>query len=162
MSDPLAILVVCTGNICRSPLGAGFLEHHLAACGGPACAVASRGTHAVTGHPAVRESIEAAHARGIDITHHRASQFSRSDLDWADIVLVMERFHAELIEESFGRVARAKLKLFGGYAGLLDIEDPFGGDAAKFRTIAQQIWDAAQGFVRSPDLRRVPRAAPPA
>ncbi|MFO0984091.1 MAG: low molecular weight protein-tyrosine-phosphatase [Planctomycetota bacterium] len=146
---PGRIVVVCTGNICRSPMAAGFILHHLRLAGLDDRAVQSRGTHAVVGHRAVQESIDAARLRGVDISQHRALQFTRSDVNWADVILVMEREHAELIAGSYGGDARPKLRLFGGYAGLFDIDDPFGGDAARFRTVADQIWTAAAAFVRT-------------
>src|SRR5262249_11544664 len=108
---PSAILVVCTGNICRSPMAAGFIEHHLRLAGIRDRAVQSRGTHAVQGHRAVKEALASAAARGVDISHHRALPFTLSDVDWADVILVMERYHGESIGEEFGPRAREKVRL---------------------------------------------------
>lgn len=146
---PLKILVVCTGNICRSPMAAGFIEHHLRLGGMEDRAVQSRGTHAVEGHRAVKESLEAAAERGVDIAHHRAAMFTAADAVWADVILVMERYHADLVAEQFGASASEKTRLFGSYAGLVEIDDPFGADPGKFRRVATQIWDAARAFVTS-------------
>ena len=107
-SDPTTILVVCTGNICRSPMAAGFIEHHLRLAGLTDRAVQSRGTHALEGHRAVKESVAGAAARGVDISRHRALPFTLSDVDWADVILVMEHYHVETIGQQFGPRARDK------------------------------------------------------
>jgi protein-tyrosine phosphatase len=147
--DPTTILVVCTGNICRSPMAAGFIEHHLRLAGLTDRAVQSRGTHALEGHRAVKESIAGAAARGVDISHHRALPFTLSDVEWADVILVMEHYHVESIGQQFGPRARDKVQLLGKYAGVAEIEDPFGGDAERFDRVAEQIWQATLRFVQS-------------
>ena len=146
---PSSILVVCTGNICRSPMAAGFIEHHLHRAGIEDRAVASRGTHAINGHRAVKEALLVAAARGVDISRHRAAPFTLSDVDWADAILVMERYHIDVLTEQFGARAGAKAQLFGRYAGVVEIEDPFGGDAERFERVAGQIWQASLAFVAS-------------
>lgn len=121
---PFSVLVVCTGNSCRSPMAAGLLAKLLA--GMPAF-VYSAGTGAPVGNPATRAAIEATRAVGVDITRHRAQQLNAGMVRSADLVLVMDEHHREyvvsLVPEASGRT-RLLLE-FAGRPGA-GVEDPIG------------------------------------
>ena len=85
------VLVVCTANVCRSPMAAALLARQLQATRSPT-AVISAGTNAVDAAVA-SEAVAVLSDLGIDIAGHRARLLSRADLDEADLVLVMERAH---------------------------------------------------------------------
>lgn len=101
----LGILVVCTGNVCRSPLGEYLLRDAVA---GTRTVVASRGIRALRGQPATPETVALAASMGLDpatIGQHRAQQISEADLYDADLVLAMARDHRrEVVELSPSRV----------------------------------------------------------
>ncbi len=89
------VLVVCTGNVCRSPiaeglLGAAFVER----LGDQAPEVASAGTMGWEGSGADPNSIAAAAERGVDISGHVARGVATADLVSADLVLAMSSEHA--------------------------------------------------------------------
>jgi protein-tyrosine phosphatase len=86
------ILVVCTGNICRSPMGEALLRHHLSAAGVD-LEVASAGTHASGTSPATGHGIDVMAERGIDLTGHRSTRLDTDALVDADLVLAMTREH---------------------------------------------------------------------
>lgn len=91
-----SILVVCSGNICRSPMAEGFLRRELQerfAEGGPV--VVSAGTIGWENSPAVGESIEAALERGADIREHRAKVLEPELIVAANLVIGMTTEHAE-------------------------------------------------------------------
>jgi protein-tyrosine phosphatase len=95
----LEILVVCTGNVCRSPLGEHLLRDAL--FGMPA-SVTSRGTRALREQPATAETIALAESLGIpsgSIEAHRARQLREADLDRTDLVLAMGREHRREVVE---------------------------------------------------------------
>lgn len=85
----LTVLVVCTGNLCRSPVFAGLLSARL----GRRVHVVSRGTQAVAGAAPPAETVEAGRRLGLDLTGHRARELEDTDLDLADLVLVASRRH---------------------------------------------------------------------
>ncbi|MBI4261107.1 MAG: low molecular weight phosphatase family protein [Actinobacteria bacterium] len=90
------ILVVCTGNICRSPLAEGFLRQLLdERFGRPAVTVSSAGISGWEGSPAHPDSVRAGAERDVDISGHVARRLVRDHLDRAHLVLAMAGEHAE-------------------------------------------------------------------
>ena len=93
-----AILVVCTGNICRSPMAEGFLRDALfRRFGERAPAVSSAGTIGWTGSPASPESVIAAGERGSDIEAHQARELRPPMIEGADLILCMAAEHREAV-----------------------------------------------------------------
>jgi protein-tyrosine phosphatase len=104
------ILVVCTGNICRSPIAEGILRDELQRrLGDDAPEVISAGVSGWDGSPATPEATEAANERGTDISGHVARRLSRRDVDRADLILCMAGEHREQVLHA---VARASDKVF--------------------------------------------------
>jgi protein-tyrosine phosphatase len=96
-----AVLVVCTGNVCRSPVAEGLLRATLhARFGASAPSVASAGVAGWDGSGADPNSVSAAAERGIDITSHRARRLTRADVEDAVLILAMGREHLEQIERA--------------------------------------------------------------
>lgn len=86
-----AILLLCTGNLCRSVMAQGMLSARLAARGIPA-AVSSAGQFG-DGQPPPAEVISVMAARGIDVAGHRSRRVTAADLAAADVVLGLDRDH---------------------------------------------------------------------
>jgi low molecular weight protein-tyrosine phosphatase len=94
-----SILVVCTGNVCRSPIAEGMLGAALVRrVGDDAPEVRSAGTIGWEGTGAMPESIEAAAERGIDIRAHVARRLTPAFLDHTDLILAMAQEHREEID----------------------------------------------------------------
>lgn len=93
-----SILLVCTGNICRTPMAEGFLREHLRhRFPGRSIDVSSAGVIARDGHPATDEAVQAALEREVDIKSHRARRLLAGQIEGADLVLGMAEEHAEEI-----------------------------------------------------------------
>jgi protein-tyrosine phosphatase len=93
-----SILVVCTGNVCRSPIAEGMLRAGFAyRLGRDAPAVSSAGTMGWSGSAADPNSVEAAGERGIDISGHRARELSDRDVASATLILAMSGEHARAV-----------------------------------------------------------------
>jgi protein-tyrosine phosphatase len=90
------VLVVCTGNICRSPMAEGFLKElfRLRADQGERIEVSSAGTSGWDGSPATSEAVSAASEREADISEHRARRLAARHVEQADLVLGMTTDHA--------------------------------------------------------------------
>ncbi|RMH18861.1 MAG: low molecular weight phosphotyrosine protein phosphatase [Gammaproteobacteria bacterium] len=100
------ILVVCIGNICRSPAAEAMLRHRLS----PDHEVSSAGIAALVDHAAFAPIVELMRQRGLDLSGHRARQLTREMTARSDLILVMEKKHVNeihaLAPESRGRVYR--------------------------------------------------------
>lgn len=128
------ILIVCTGNTCRSPMAAALLQRALEASGTASIAVESAGTGAWEGAPASEGSYLVSLEHGLDLSAHRAQLLSRAAVEGADLILTMSRTHLARVRE-LGAGARAHL--LAEYAGRMgrdaEITDPFGGDLVEYR-----------------------------
>lgn len=89
--QPYSIVVVCTGNICRSPAGERLIANAL----GPSVDVTSAGTHALRGHPIDGPMAELLAADGVDVSDFAARQLDSRILRGADLVLAMSAEHRD-------------------------------------------------------------------
>ncbi|MCU1442752.1 MAG: low molecular weight phosphatase family protein [Cryobacterium sp.] len=89
---PFTILVVCTGNICRSPLAEQLLAARLGASGISAT-VASAGTRALVGYPMTAEAAALSVRYGGDPSAHAARQLTAEHVEDADLILAATRYH---------------------------------------------------------------------
>jgi len=85
--------MVCTGNICRSPMAEAILRDELARRGCSDIEVASAGTWADLGNRATPEALEVLAARGIDFAAHRSRPVDLAELTEADLVVAMTSVH---------------------------------------------------------------------
>lgn len=113
------ILVVCTGNICRSPTGEYLLKKEL----GAEFNVKSAGLGALVDHPAHELSQKIALEHGVDMSAHRARQINMDILKWADLVLVMEAGHKKELLHKYPWL-EGKVFRYGKPQGV-DVPDPY-------------------------------------
>ena len=127
--DPLKILFVCAGNICRSPLAEGIFRHLAAAAGRDGeFAVDSAGTGGWhQGEPPDRRSVAVAGFHGVDISAQRARRIVAADFGRFDIILAMDRANLDDLLATAPRGAGAEIHLFTAFAGAPDedIPDPY-------------------------------------
>lgn len=115
------ILLVCVGNICRSPTAEYLLRHRL---GDAPLSISSAGLGALEDHPMDATAASLLLEHGIDARAHRGRQLLPSMLREADLVLVMEREHASRIA-SLAPEASGKVLLLGKWLGEKEIPDPY-------------------------------------
>ena len=131
------ILVVCVGNICRSPTGEALLKHLV-----PKCEVRSAGVQALVGKPADEQAKNIARLHGIEMEGHLARQLDSAMCHEADLILVMETSHIRAVEKICPTV-RGKVMLFGQWLSNKDIADPYRRSDEMFALVYQQIEAAA-------------------
>ena len=140
------ILVVCTGNICRSPLVTGFIQAQIDGYGveDEVC-VKSAGIFAVVGSSASKHSVDILAEMDIDITHHIARTIDIDDIEEADLILVME----ESQRRSLFHLAPQYLHKVLLFNELIDrhddVRDPYGQDRAAYEAIAQHTKEVIEG-----------------
>lgn len=139
------ILVVCTANICRSPLVEGLLRARLAAHQlADQVEVKSTGVYARAGEKASQYSVELLAAKGIDISQHLAAPLSELDVQQADLILVMEERHRQSVFH-FSPLDSYKALLLSELANeRFDLKDPYGQNKAAYNAMlvtVEQILD---------------------
>lgn len=148
------ILFVCTGNLCRSPMAAGFLRHRLSEQGLDARhQVLSAGVWAVDNHPASEQAIAVMAERGIDISNHIAHTTTAKDIAEADLILVMSQEHEQTIRNTWPQYGWKVQRLSEMVGKRKDIADPYGGPIEEYRACADTLEEYInQGFKRILEL----------
>lgn len=144
----MRILVVCLGNICRSPLAEAALREEIAAFGlAEEVTVDSAGTGDWNiGKPPDPRMLAAASDSGLTLGG-TARQIAASDLADSDLILVMDRKNlADVHALAPDEATRAKVRLFLDYAGQGDQEvpDPYYGEDDGFPTVVMMVREAAR------------------
>jgi len=152
MPDPGLVIVVCTANICRSPMGEKLLRHALAAEPEPlrSLKVVSAGIAAARGQPATDNSVAALKKVGIDLSGHASQPLTQELLDRALAVFCMTESHRSMIELHFDRVPK-NLHLFRefiGRDGNAEIPDPFGGNYREYEACRDSMVEAIPSLVQ--------------
>ena len=134
------ILVVCTANICRSPMAAGLLRQRLAIEKVAARhRVVSAGVWAEDGEPASENAVATLAERGIDISDHQSRSLTTAEIAGADLILVMTHEHARLVRQTWPQYAWKVYLLSEMTRKRRDVEDPYGGSIEEYRACADTM-----------------------
>lgn len=136
-----SILVVCTGNICRSPIAERLLRNYL-----PAKKIDSAGVRALVGYEADETACLISERKGVSLTGHSGKKFSASLASKYDLILVMEKEHIEAISE-IAPEARGKTMLLGYWLGRKEIPDPYRKSYEAFESVYENIELACQSWI---------------
>jgi protein arginine phosphatase len=146
------ILFVCSGNISRSFLAETLMKNEIEQIKTDRISVASAGLHAYPGNLPDRKMTDYLSKMGITAKNHKARQVTKQDVDWADLILVMEKEHKTVLKELWPGVG-VKVKRLGRYISedqkTDDIIDPFGRSPYHYRLAQSQITLAIKNLLKS-------------
>ena len=135
-------LIVCTANICRSPLAEGILRMALDARGvGAEHEVDSAGIQALVGQAPAPHSIAVAAAYGADIRAHVAREFCIDDFLRFDEIIAMDYGHLDFLQSVRPSNYPGRIALLPTANGLgaLEIGDPYGGPRPDYERAGRLI-----------------------
>ncbi|MBX3421596.1 MAG: Sua5/YciO/YrdC/YwlC family protein [Pirellulaceae bacterium] len=159
-ASQFVILLLCTGNTCRSPMAEAIMREKLARRFGRSSAnlcpyfVTSAGVSAFPGGAASPEAQTVMAKRGLDLTDHQSRNVTEHALHLADLILTMTRSHRDAVLQFLPEV-ESKVHLVSGGAG--DVSDPFGGSESVYAACADQIDGYVQRWVDSLDSSLLPQ-----
>ena len=140
------ILVVCVGNICRSPTGERVLQQLL-----PNKTISSAGIAVeksrLTGKPADETATLIASEKGFSLENHQAQQLTAQLCAKQDLILVMEQGHIDALTKIVPE-ARGKTMLFGHWMNAVSIHDPFRQSREAFDHAFSLIEQSAHAWVK--------------
>jgi protein-tyrosine-phosphatase len=151
MSAPGHILIVCTANICRSPMAAALLQHFLAGQNEPlkSLPVVSAGIAARQGDAISDNATVAMKRVGLDLSQHTSQPVTQLLLDGALVVLCMTESHRAMIQLQFERVPK-HLYLFREFLPPPvdpEVADPYGGPLSVYETCRDNLVEAVPSVV---------------
>jgi protein-tyrosine-phosphatase len=135
------ILLVCTGNTCRSPMAEALLRDALAARGLDQVTVSSAGIGAWEGAPASEGAYLVGLEHGLDLSGHRARLATPELLRDSDLVLAMGRSHLDRLRALGGDDRVHLLAEYAGRESEPEVSDPFGGTLDGYRTTFDELTD---------------------
>lgn len=146
------VLMVCMGNICRSPTAEGVFRKMLINNRlGDKVEVDSAGTHGYhVGEAPDSRTQRAAAVRGYNLSQQRARKVARQDLDYFDLILAMDKSNLDNLRRMAMPDQHGKIRLFMDYAKNFDDEevpDPYYGLGHGFDLVLDMVEDASQGLI---------------
>ncbi|NDJ57158.1 low molecular weight protein-tyrosine-phosphatase Wzb [Enterobacteriaceae bacterium 4M9] len=137
------ILVVCVGNICRSPTAERLLRQYQ-----PALTVESAGLGALVGKGADARAAEVAHEHGLSLAGHCARQITASLCRRYDLILTMEKRHIHALCDIAPEM-RGKVMLFGHWNDEREIPDPYRKSREAFEAVFTLLDHSARSWAHA-------------
>jgi protein-tyrosine phosphatase len=147
-----SILLVCTANICRSPMAEGVLRKKFSERGlDKTIEIDSVATHDYhVGKPPFPPAIDAAKRRGYDISRLQSRRIGPRDFDHYDLILAMDKSNVATLKAIAPTRCKQKIELLAEYGDKYygkEIPDPYGGKPQDFEIALDMIEDACEGLV---------------
>ncbi|TBW58078.1 low molecular weight phosphotyrosine protein phosphatase [Marinobacter halodurans] len=140
------VLVLCVGNICRSPMAEVMLRDGFQRQGMNNVQVRSAGIATIDGRPADPNALRVMQNNGLDGGSHRSQRVAWKMIAWAELILVMEDFQKQYIESEFPE-ARGKVFLIGHWRRV-QVPDPYRGNYSLFEASYQLLSQCSSDWVQ--------------
>lgn len=129
------VMVICYGNICRSPFAGAELAVRC-----PGLEIRSAGLEARDGKPPEPPALRVAREMGLDLVAHAAHRLDAEDIEWADLIIAMQGRHVACIQQRWPG-GEAGVRLLGDFlpGPPHAIEDPWGREDDVFRSVFDRI-----------------------
>ena len=134
-----SVLIVCTANICRSPVVEVLLKDRLAAEGLEHWLVESAGTWASKGQNASEFGVILMAEQGLDISNHKSQPVSKVLLAVTDLILTLETGHAEALRAEFASDAYKVYPLTQMAGDIYSVNDPYGGPREAYERMVAEV-----------------------
>jgi protein-tyrosine phosphatase len=146
------ILMVCMGNICRSPMAQAVTQHFVQQAGlARQLQIDSAGTHAPSGSPPADPRAKTAlSARGYPLGKHKARQVAEQDFTRYDLILAMDQSNMNDLRRICPNETTHKLRLFLEFAedtAIRDVPDPYYGNVQGFERVLDLCEAGGRGLV---------------
>lgn len=150
--DPVRVVFVCMGNICRSPTAEGIFRQKLIDTGlSGRVETDSAGTHAYhVGQPPDRRAQEEARRRGLDISDLRGRQVAQTDFDEFDWIIAMDSDNVAILLSEAPPARRDRIHRlldFAPHLGERDVPDPYFGGVDGFRRVFDLVEQGCEGLI---------------
>lgn len=148
------VVFVCSGNICRSPMGEALLKHAVAAtdANDPVrkLEICSAGISTVDGMLPSAHSIEALAKVGIDISGYRSTAMTQKIADGAFAIFAMDSSHIDALKSRFRNLPERLFRVLdlSEKAKYKDVFDPYGGNLADYTEVRDEIVSAIPSILK--------------
>ena len=135
------VLVICIGNICRSPMAVALLRHHA-----PHLQVESAGLRACVGEDMDSLTAQVLADNQVPRPAHAARQLTDEQVRWADLILVMDQRQLRSITDTAPHT-RGKTFLIGKWLDNFEIDDPYRRPIAAFQRTYTELTRCIEGWL---------------
>jgi protein-tyrosine phosphatase len=149
-NNKVAIIFVCMGNICRSPMAEGVFAHKAHTLGAELI-IDSAGTHDYhIGAPPDERAQQTMRRAGYDIAQLRGRQVCQSDFEKFDYILAMDEANLQNLQKLAGKNSN-KVQLYLNFSKQfhgMPVPDPYYGGEQGFAQVLAMVEDAADGLLQ--------------
>lgn len=137
------ILIICVGNVCRSPVAEALLTHKFQ---GTNRSISSAGIGALVGNPMDKTAHEVLLETGLTCLSHRARQVDSEMLHQADLILAMEQSHIQHLRQIAPEV-HGKTFLMGKWLDDMEIPDPYRQSRPAFEHVHSLLTQSVESWL---------------